>query len=111
MKTASATEQLQTSNLLVKLPSGKTKHLEFMYDECKLLFDEIECLTGIPTGLQMISCGSRMMHPSIPIHQFGIENGKHLILSVKGIGGGGSDSEEGIILHYNNLTNSYHGVR
>ena len=50
---------------------------------CKLLFDEIESLTGIPTGLQMISCGSRMMHPSIPIHQFGIKNGKRLILSVK----------------------------
>lgn len=86
MKTASATEQLQTSNLLVKLPSGKTEHLEIMYDEstlCKLLFDEIESLTGIPTGLQMISCGSRMMHPSIPIHQFGIKNGKRLILSVK----------------------------
>ena len=101
MKTTSATctEQLQTSNLLVKLPSGKTEHLEIMYDEstlCKLLFDEIERLTGIPTGLQMISCGSRMMHPSMPIHQFGTENGKSLILSVKGIGGGGSDSDEGI---------------
>lgn len=112
MKTASVTEQLQTSTLLVKLPSGKTEHLEIMYDEstlCKLLFDEIESLTGIPTGLQMISCSSRMMHPSIPIHQFGLENRKHLILSVKGIGGGGSDSDEGIILHCNTfkLTNSY----
>ena len=114
MKTASATEQLQTSSLLVKLPSGKTEHHENMYDEstlCELLFDEIESLTGIPIlhGLQMISCGSRMMHPSIPIHQLEIENGKHLILSVKGIGGGGSDSDESIILHCNTfkLTNSY----
>ena len=67
MKTASATEQLQTSNLLVKLPSGKTERLEIMYDEstlCKVLFDEIESLTVIPIGVQMISCGSRMMHPS-----------------------------------------------
>ena len=112
MKTASATKQLQISNLLVKLLSGRTEHLEIMYDEsmlCKLLFDEIESLTGIPNGLQMISCGSRMMHPSILIHQFEIENGKHYILSVKGIGGGGSDSDEGIILHCNTfkLTNSY----
>ena len=58
---------------------------------CKLLLNKIESLAGISTGLQMISCGSRMMHPSIPIHQFGQENGKCLILSVKGIGGGGSD--------------------
>ena len=76
---------------------------------CKLLFDEIEGLTGIPNGLQMISCGSRMMHPSILIHQFGIENGKHLILSVKGIGGCESNFDEGIILHCNTfkLTDSY----
>ena len=50
--TASATEQLQTSNLLVKLPPGKTECLEtnLKYDECtlcKLLFDEIESHTGI----------------------------------------------------------------
>ena len=101
MKTASATctKQLQTSDFLVKLPSGKTERLKIMYDEstlCKLLFDEIESLIGIPTGLQMISCGCRMMHPSMPIHQFGTENGKSLILSIKGIGGGGSDSNEGI---------------
>ena len=68
-----------------------------MFDEstrCKLLFDEIEKLTGIPTGLQMISYGNRMMHPSILIQQFEIEDGKYIILTVKGVGGGGSD--EGI---------------
>ena len=65
-----------------------------------MLFDEIERLTGIPTGLQIIICGQRMMHPSIPIQQFGIEDGKCIILSVKGVGGGGSD--EGTDMQYLN---------
>lgn len=43
----------------------------------------------------MISYGNRMMHPSIPI---GIEDGKYVILTVKGVGGGGSD--EGICSVY-----------
>ena len=68
-------------------------------DPCKVLFEEVKKLTGVPTTLQMLYHGIHFLRPEVPLEQYSLRDGDRISLSVKGLGGGGSDEGKQIVGH------------
>lgn len=71
----------------------------------RVVFDEVEKATGIPVQQQMLISGRHFLRPDIKLEEFHLKDGCCVHLSVRGLGGGRSDS--GIIIgHMHPVTDS-----
>ena len=58
----------------------------------RVLFQEIEKSTGIPPSLQMLTFGRHFLRPDAPLKCYQLQDGCVINLSVRGVGGSGSDT-------------------
>ena len=81
-------------HLCVKDSKGVSFPLEVKCDQttlCGQVFSKVQDVTGIPARFQMLSTGATLLQPLEPLVHYALHNGSHLHLSVKGVGGNGSD--------------------
>ena len=87
--------------ITVKCPSGGivTCIIENTDPEAlgKHLFEKVEEMTGVPTNMQLLSYGTKLIRPNKKLQDYGLQDNCCVHLSVKGVGGNG-DSDTGILL-------------
>ena len=77
---------------------GKEMSLSMKFstnDLTRTIYQKVEAATGIPVEHQMLSSGRSFLRPDVKLKEFHLLDGCHLHLTVKGLGGGLSDSESG----------------
>jgi hypothetical protein len=78
---------------------GKVMSLSMKFstnDFTRTLYQKVEAVTGIPVEHLMLFSGKSFLRPDVKLKEFHLLNGCHLHLTVRGIGGGLSDSESGM---------------
>ena len=79
----------------LKCPSGVMQPITFKFN-CNVLsivlFKEVEKITGIPTSLQMLTYGMHFLRADVPLNHYQLQDECIIHLSVRGIGGAGSDT-------------------
>lgn len=79
----------------LKCPSGVMQPITLKYS-CNVLsvvlFKEVEKITGVPTSLQMLTYGMHFLQPDVPLNHYQLQDGCIINLSVRGVGGAGSDT-------------------
>jgi len=79
----------------LKCPSGVMQPITPKFN-CNVLsivlFKEVEKITGIPISLQMLTYGMHFLRPDVPLNHYQQQDECIIDLSVRGIGGAGSDT-------------------
>ena len=89
-------------HFIVNYQSNKVMSLSACYydDETltKVIFDEIQRVTGVPVNQQILGAGGRCLRPDVKLKEYNLQNGCTVNLSVTGLGGGGDSSDSGNLL-------------